>query len=71
MRKRVLFIANSLDNAYKFQRVLSELGVEIAAGSSERLKTLFAPGMDPDLVKDPAQVEHHVCHAAKDQACND
>ena len=50
MRKRVLFIANSLDNAYKFQRVLSELGVDIAAGSSERLKTLFAPGMDPDLV---------------------
>ena len=34
MRKKVVFIADSLDNAYKFQQVLSGLDVEIAAGST-------------------------------------
>ena len=50
MRKRVLFIANSLDNAYKFQQVLSELDVEIAAGSTMQVKKLLAPGTHSDLV---------------------
>ena len=63
MRKKVLFIANSLDNAYKFQRVLSELGVEIAAGSTAQVKRLLAPKTEADLVifeaqaSDPATLE--------------
>ena len=32
-RKKVVFIADSLDNAHKFQAVLSGLDVEVAAGS--------------------------------------
>ena len=50
MRKQVTFIANSLDSAYKFQGVLSEVGVEVTAGSTAQIKKLLAPGMDPDLV---------------------
>ena len=50
MRRRVLFIANSLDNAYKFQQVLSELDVEVSAGSTAQLKRLLGPGTDSDLV---------------------
>ena len=50
MRRRVLFIANSLDNAYKFQQVLSSLDVEISAGSTAQIKRLLGPGTDSDLV---------------------
>ena len=50
MRKRVLFVANSLDNACKFRQVLLELDVEIAAGSTAQIKRFFAPGFDYDLV---------------------
>jgi DNA-binding response OmpR family regulator len=50
MHKRVLYIANSLDNAYKFQRVLMELDVEIGAGSTEQIKKLLAPEADPNLI---------------------
>lgn len=50
MRKRVLFVANSLDNAYKFQQVLAGLGVEVAAGSTLRIGKLAAPGLAVDMV---------------------
>lgn len=50
MKKRVVFIADSLDNAYKFQRVLAALDVEIAAGSTVQIKKLLAPGAAHDLV---------------------
>lgn len=50
MRRRVLFIANSLDNAYKFQQVLSELDVDISAGSTAQIKRLLGPGTDADMV---------------------
>lgn len=50
MKKRVVFIADSLDNAYKFQQVLSQLDVEIAAGSTVQIKKLLAPGASCDLV---------------------
>ena len=33
-RKQVIFVADSLDNAHKFQQVLSSLDVDVAAGSS-------------------------------------
>lgn len=50
MRKRVAFIADSLDNAYKFQKVLSEFDVEIAAGSTVQIPKLLGAGADHDLV---------------------
>ena len=50
MRKRVVFIADSLDNAYKFQQVLSRFDVEIAAGSTVQVKKLLAPSEACDLV---------------------
>ena len=50
MKKRVVFIADSLDNAYKFQRVLAALDVEIAAGSTVQIKKLLAPGTSHDLI---------------------
>ena len=50
MHKRVLFIANSIDNAYKFQQVLSDLDVEIAAGSTLQIEKLTAAGSKMDLI---------------------
>ena len=50
MRKRVLFIANSMDNAYKFQQVLSSLDVDIAAGSTLQIGRLAASEENIDLV---------------------
>ena len=50
MKKRVVFIADSLDNAYKFQQVLSQLDVEIAAGSTAQIAKLLAPSAGCDLV---------------------
>lgn len=50
MRKRVLFIANSLDNAYKFQQVLSNLGVEVTAGSTLLMDRLSSDDLRIDLV---------------------
>ena len=38
MRKTVIFIADSLDNAHKFQQVLSSLDVAVVAGSSVQFK---------------------------------
>ena len=50
MRKKVVFIADSLDNAYKFQQVLSGFDVDIAAGSTVQIKKLLAPGTNHDLI---------------------
>lgn len=50
MSKRALYIADSLDNAFRYQQVLSELGVEVAAGSTMQLKRLMQPGDIRDLV---------------------
>lgn len=49
-RKHVIFIADSLDNAHKFQAVLSSLDVEVAAGSSLQFKKLLADNPSYDLV---------------------
>lgn len=49
-RKMVIFIADSLDNAHKFQAVLSGLDVEVAAGSSIQFKKLLAQHPGYDLV---------------------
>ena len=50
MKKRVVFIADSLDNAYKFQQVLAAFDVEIAAGSTIQIKKLLAPSASCDLI---------------------
>lgn len=50
MKKKVVFIADSLDNAYKFQQVLSSFDVEITAGSTMQIKKLLAPGATHDLI---------------------
>lgn len=49
-RKFVVFIADSLDNAHKFQQVLSGLDVDVAAGSSLQFKKLLAQHPSYDLV---------------------
>lgn len=49
-RKTVIFIADSLDNAHKFQQVLSKLDVDVAAGSSVQFKKLLAAHPTRDLV---------------------
>ena len=38
-RKTVLFIADSLDNAHKFQSVLSGTDVDVVAGSSAQFRS--------------------------------
>lgn len=50
MKKRVVFIADSLDNAYKFQQVLSSFEVEIAAGSTVQIPKLLASSAGYDLI---------------------
>ena len=50
MRKRVVFIANSLDSAYKFQQILLSLDAEVSAGSTLQIKRLLASDDNPDLV---------------------
>lgn len=50
MRKTVIFVADSLDNAHKFQQILSGLDVDVAAGSSVQFKKLLAQHPSYDLV---------------------
>ncbi len=49
-RKQVLFIADSLDNAYKFRQVLSAMDVDVSAGSSLQFKKQLSQKSDCDLV---------------------
>ncbi len=49
-RKKVIFIADSLDNAHKFQQVLAGLDVDVAAGSSAQLKRLLSQNPSRELV---------------------
>ncbi len=48
--KKVIFIADSLDNAHKFQQVLSKMDVEVVAGSSSHFKPLLMQEPSCDLV---------------------
>lgn len=50
MKKQVAFIADSLDNAYKFQQIFSKLEIEVSAGSTMQIKKLLAPGLSYDLI---------------------
>lgn len=49
-RKNVIFIADSLDNAHKFQQVLSHMDVEVCAGSSVQFRKLLSQNPSHDLV---------------------
>lgn len=49
-RKQVIFIADSLDNAHKFQAVLSGLDVSVSAGSSLQFRKLLSEHETCDLV---------------------
>ena len=49
-RKQAIFIADSLDNAYKFQKVLSSLDIEVAPGSSLQFERLLQAKIGCDLV---------------------
>ena len=71
-RKQVIFIADSLDNAYLFQKVLSALDVDVAAGSSLQFRRLLASRANCNLVilevraetlADVATVERHLIEA--------
>lgn len=50
MRRKVVFIADSLDNAHRFQQVLSALNVDVAAGSTVQLGKLLSAEVAPELV---------------------
>ncbi len=54
-RKQVIFIADSLDSAHKFQQVLAGFDVDVAAGSSLQFKNLLATHPSCDLVIYEAQ----------------
>ncbi|WP_165044362.1 winged-helix domain-containing protein [Adlercreutzia sp. ZJ138] len=49
-RKTVIFVADSLDNAHKFQQVLSYFDVDVVAGSSMQFKKLLVQHAGADLV---------------------
>ena len=49
-RKQVIFIADSLDNAHKFQAILSGLDVGVSAGSSLQFRKLLSEHESCDLV---------------------
>ena len=49
-RKHVLFVADSLDNAYRFQKALSTLDVDTTAGSSMQFTRMLAAHPNCDLV---------------------
>lgn len=48
--KKVLFVADSLDNAHKFHDVLVDFDVEVVAGSLMQLNRLISANPDVDLV---------------------
>lgn len=49
-RKQVIFIADSLDNAHKFQAILSGFDVGVSAGSSLQFRKLLSEHETCDLV---------------------
>ncbi|WP_251213011.1 response regulator transcription factor [Adlercreutzia murintestinalis] len=48
--KKVIFIADSLENAHRFQQVLSQIDAEVVAGSSAQALALATQHPDCDLV---------------------
>ena len=50
IRKRIAFIANSLENAYRFQHVLVDIGADVTSGSLAKTETIMKSGAAFDLV---------------------
>ncbi len=50
MAKKVVFIADSLDNAHKFQQVLSHMDVEVSAASTPTMRPALSAAQGCDLV---------------------
>lgn len=50
MAENVIFVADSLDNAHKFQQVLSSMDVGVSAGSSMQFRKLLSQQAHCDLV---------------------
>lgn len=50
MTKKAIFIADSLNNAFKFQQILSALDIEVTAGSSQQLARLLRESQGCDLL---------------------
>ena len=48
--KTIIFVADSLDNAHKFQAILNEMDVRVFAGSSLQFKNLLREHADASLV---------------------
>ena len=74
MSGTVVFIADSLDNAYKFQQVLSTFDVEVAAGSTVQIPKLLATGVPHDLIVFEARGSalpriEEIAALAEDRAC--
>ena len=63
MSKSVMFVADSLDNAHKFQHVLASLDVDVSAGSSSQFEKLLAHRPGYDLVIYEARGEAPGCVA--------
>lgn len=66
-RKQVIFIADSLDNAHKFQAVLSGLDVGVSAGSSLQFRKLLSEHETCDLVVYEARNDSQQSIAAIEQ----
>lgn len=74
MKRKVVFIADSLDNAYKFQQVLSQFEVEISAGSTMQIRKLLGVGAAPDLIIFEARGSAvpsltEICSLAEEHGC--
>ena len=48
--KTIVFVADTLDNAHKFQSILNDMDVSVYAGSSLQFKNLLAEHSDASLV---------------------
>ena len=49
MRKSVIFLADSLDNAQRFKRVLGTMDVSVVAGSCQQARRLLQANPSFDL----------------------
>ena len=66
-RKQVIFVADCLDNAYKFQHVLADMDVDVTALSAAQFEKSAARKHDYDLVIFESHDEHDDASAKLEQ----
>jgi hypothetical protein len=66
-RKQVIFVADCLDNAYKFQHVLADMDVDVTALSAAQFEKSAAHKHDYDLVIYESHAEHDDASAKLEQ----